>query len=100
MKLFFTILFTISLSFTFMLPAVSLLIDDTNLLSIGNITEEEEKKDVKLGRDIKDYLIVESCFLNYMGLKKEKVSTFNLNIAFNCIYIDVFLPPPERFLFS
>lgn len=97
MKIFIALLFTLSLSSTFLVPAIALVLDDTQQLNIGSVIEEEETKS---RGELKKIITTESCFLTFMGVKKKKVFSLNTTVIRNCIYMDVFVPPPEHKLAS
>ena len=95
MKIFLAFFFSLSLMTTALLPAIAYLLDDNQVINLTNINEEEEKKEVKLKVNLKDFLSPETRFLSFIDNSESKISRFGTDNPLHNIYLDIFLPPPE-----
>lgn len=95
MRIFLAFFFSLSLMSTAFLPTIAYLLDDAKVINIGTITEEEEKKEVKLEVNLKDLLFPEARFLSFMDKSGSKISRFGTDALSHNIYMDIFLPPPQ-----
>ena len=95
MRIFLAFFFSLSLMTTALLPAIAYLLDDAQIINVGTLNEEEEKKEVKLEVNLKDFLFTETRSLSFLDKSESKISRFGTDTFLHNIYLDIFLPPPE-----